>query len=132
MGQMSTITDRSPGQILGAFCCVVLCNGGLAVPFGLFWLNNPDVLSTKINPLTGAFVPVDCWANPTLTNSPATAFNYDIQYDKVNKYIADPNWVNVTSNFLVWFEWGFILSLIFIGGSFFAMIGAIAKSKFLL
>ena len=37
---------KSPGKVISAFCCVLLCNGGLAVPFGIFWLNNPDI-STK-------------------------------------------------------------------------------------
>jgi len=33
---------ESPGKVLGAFCCVLLCNGAVAIPFAIFWLNNPD------------------------------------------------------------------------------------------
>jgi hypothetical protein len=36
---------QSPGKVLGAFCCVVLCNGAIAIPFGIYWLNNPDIVS---------------------------------------------------------------------------------------
>jgi len=130
---MSTITDRSPAQIIGAFCCVVLCNGGLAIPFGIFWLQNPDA-DVKYNPklLPVGVNQMNCWANPTITNTSTTTPNYKIQPNGTNIYALDPNWVNVTNNFLTWFEWGFILSLIFVAGSFFAMVGAIAKSKFLL
>jgi hypothetical protein len=38
----------------------------------------------------------------------------------------------VTDNFDAWFEWGFILSCVFVAGSFTAAIGGLLKSNFLM
>jgi hypothetical protein len=140
---------KSPSKVISAFCCVLLCNGGLAVPFAIFWLNNPDATvdwtvnvpsGTTVTPVSGTMV--DCWANPTLPTSVTASGtpNWGVlprtdnsAVNEAYKNISDnTDWTNVTNNFISWFEWGFILSCVFIAGSFTAACGGLLKSNFLM
>ena len=78
--------------------------GILAVPsyfFGDYWLANPDQIQAD-----GSLL--NCWA-PNQAMS-ANTTNFEILAD--GKFSTNPAFINVTQNFLVWFEWGFLFFVI--------------------
>ena len=93
---------QSPGKVLGAFCCVVLCNGAIAIPFGMYWLNNPDIV-TAAGSTNDAYY--QCLASTDSLASP----NYSIQTCTTVSGVKGCLPLNtngmsdVTTEFITWF-----------------------------
>ena len=87
--------------------CILCMTAILAVPsyfFGTYWLANPDVMYTSGN----STMELNCWApNQALS---ANTTNFEILAGGVIS--TNPGYLNVTQNFLVWFEWGFLFFVI--------------------
>lgn len=69
--------------------------------FGKYAFGNPDIVGPNGN--------LNCWAPNTAVGVNAT--NFAILPDNA----THEGWIDVTSNFLVWFEWGFILQMMTVG-----------------
>ena len=113
--------------------CSLACYGVLCGFFGSYWLNNPDAY-VDVN---GVDIVYECWTSEAaggLIQDPAIGYNtnYDISMFNVapvNKLAGAIPDTNVTKNFTIWFEWGFIIYLVSVASVIISAIGSMASHQ---